>query len=453
MLPLLPMILAPLLATPPQEPADGDRGRSLFTAEWHAGRRAALMEKVPEGVVVLRGYGTPGDYQSFRQDNNFWYFTGLETPNAVLVMAKDGREILLVPGPNPVQEFKVGNLIDPEEAKELTGIEDCRSLGSALPPNFGALETLLNELAREYGTFFTQGTPSHNRMTGWDVKGERTYAMLTDLYDGRLCREEQFMTTLAKKHSVEVKDLGSLIGSVRVVKTAPEIQAMREASRISGLAHANAMRTTLPHEYEWQVAARMTGDLLAGGAAGPAYGAIVNSGANTCITQRRSLDEVISESDLVLVDYGAEYRYYSANVTRTWPAGREFTDRQRELYGIVLGAHEAALAECKPGGGLGLLQQAVNKHFKKQGLKRARYRMSRWIGMAIQDVGAYGTQFQPGTVVVLEPAVYLPEEGLGIRISDVILITEDGYEILSTAPRTIEEIEALRAEAWGQSER
>ncbi len=453
MLPLLPLILVPLLTVSPQEPAAGDRGRSLFTAEWHAGRRAALMERIPEGVVVLRGRGTPGDYQAFRQDNNFWYFTGIETPNAVLVMTKDGREILLVPPANPRLELQVGNLIDPEEAKELTGIEDCRSIGGSHPPEYSGLAKLLDELAREHGTFFTQGGPTQNRMTGWDVSGDRADAMVVDPYDGRQSRQERFMTTLADKHGVEVKGLGSLIGMLRVAKTAPEIQAMREASRISALAHEKAMRTTLPREHEWQVAARMTGDFLEEGAAGPAYGAIVNSGVNTSIMRRRSLDEVIPESDLVLVDYGAEYRYYCASVARTWPAGREFTDRQREVYEIVLGAHEVALAECKPGGGLMRIQIAANKHFKKNGVPQLRDRLSHWIGMASLDVGPAGTKFQPGTVLAVESAVHLPKEGLGIRIADVVLITDDGYEILSTAPRTIEEIEALRAEAWESSGR
>ena len=184
----------PVLAQ--QQPEDG-RGQGLFSSEWHAERRAALVEKVGKGVIVLRGAGTQNDYREFRQDNNFWYFTGVTTPNAVLVMVPStGHQTMLVPHVSPGAEIWQGDLIDPEEAKHITGIEDCRLIGK-IPGGrssvkWDGLEDLLGDLAKEHDTFYVQGQPAENWMMSRDNLRSAAGAVRKDPYDGRKTREGQF---------------------------------------------------------------------------------------------------------------------------------------------------------------------------------------------------------------------------------------------------------------------
>ena len=453
---LTSLLLAALLAPPVAPPAphaaittaEDGRGQALFTAAWHAGRRAALMEGIEEGVVVLRGAGAVADYDTFRQDNDFWYFTGIETPGAVLVLVSDGREYLFVPPVSAGAERWVGDLTDPEEARERTGIAHCLPLGAKGPPDMGGLEDLLGQLSLECTTFHTPRQPAQNRMMGPDTAGSAARAVQRDPYDGRETREERFAARLAERHGVKVEDVTPLIDRLRLVKTAPEIEALRRACRISGLAHEHVMRSAVPGEYEWQLAARMTGDFLAEGAAGPAYGAIVGSGPRACILHYGQNDRALGEGEVVLIDYGCEYRFFCADITRSWPTARRFTDRQREVYEAVLAAQDASFAACRPGATLPEVEGAASRAVQERGFGQMWHGTSHWIGMATHDVGGRGGKLVPGIVFTVEPGIYLPEEGFGIRIEDMVLITEDGYELLSSmVPRTVAEIEALRATA------
>lgn len=436
-----------------QQPEDG-RGQGLLDREWHAARRAALMEdkRVQKGVVVLRGAPTLNDYRQFRQDNNFWYFTGVTTPNAVLVLIPSKKEeYLFVPPVNAMQERWVGDLIDPEEAKEITGIENCLTLGAK--GGFGGgldssnLEDLLKKLSRKYKTFYVQGQPAENWMMSRDQLRTAAISRTTDSFDGRPSREKQFMNKLAEKYKVKTVDFTNFLDAMRIVKTPEEAQVMREACRISGLAHQDIMRTARPGMYEWQLGAQMTGVMLNSGAKGPAYMAIVGAGPNNCILHYSDNNRQIAKGDLVLIDYGAEFNHYVADITRTWPVDTKFTPRQAEIYNAVFEAQEAAFRACKPGSTLGMVDQAASAVLADHGF-RPWHGTSHWLGMATHDVGHPQARFKPGAVFTVEPGVYLPEEGVGVRIEDVVMITEDGYEILSKMiPRRLEEIEAMRAES------
>jgi len=447
---LLTTLALAFLAPFQQNPEDG-RGQSIFTAEWHAGRRAALMEQVKKGVVVLRGAPTLNDYREFRQDNNFWYFTGISTPNAVLVMEPGGREYFLVPPVNPGSERWLGDLIDPDEAREITGIEDCLSLGSEgggfrSGVDESGLEKLLDRLAKKYHRFYIQEAPAENWVMSRDNLQTALQVQKNDPYDGRLSREEQFAAKFAEKHGVEVKDITVLLDRLRMVKTPEEIRAMRRAAQIAGKAHLVAMRMARAGMYEWQLSAAMTAEFLKDGAMGPAYMAITGSGPNSCILHYPEGKRKLGAGEVVLIDYAPEFNHYASDITRTWPVSGKFSKRQRAAYQAVYDAQEAAFKECRPGSNLGRVGRAAQAVVTKRGFGAMWHGTSHYIGMATHDDGAYGAEFVPGMVFTVEPGIYLPDEGFGIRIEDMVAITADGYELLSKGiPRKLEEIEAIRS--------
>lgn len=448
MSPILTLALA--LFAPFQQQAEDGRGQSLFDKDWHAARRQSLMEKVTKGPVILRGAPTGDDYREFRQDNNFWYFTGLTTPNAVLILEPDGTEHLFVPDVEPLMERWMGDLIDPEEAREITGIANSQSIGG--PVDFSGrlqtskLEEALAGLASKYEVFYVQTQPAETRMMSRDQLQSAARGQESDPYDGRLSREGQFQQMLEEKHGVEVKDITVLLDGLRVVKTPEEVEAMRECCRISGLGHVRAMESAEADDYEWQLAARMTSEFLQNGSRGPGYTAIVGSGPNACTLHYPTNTRRIQSGDLVLIDYGAEYNFFVADITRTWPVDSTFDERQREVYQAVYDAQEAAFAECKPGSNLMKVNAAAQRVISERGFGRMWHGTSHFLGMAVHDVGRMGAAFEPGMVLTVEPGIYLPEEGFGVRIEDVVAITEDGYDLLSSSiPRSVEAIEALRA--------
>ena len=454
MLTLLTSSLLALAALPQQAPEDG-RGQGLFDTEWHAQRREALLDffaAKEKGLIILRGQGSNKTYQEFRQDNNFWYFTGVTTPNAVLIMTTDKRhQILLVPEVTGNQEVWSGNLIDPREAVELTGIEDCRALG----PKSSGLVELLDTLSKKYDIAYVQRQPAENWMMSRDALQSWAREIESDPYDGRIWRERQFGRMLQEKHGFTPKDISVSLDAMRVTKTPEEVEAMRGACRAGAAGHIAAMENAMPGDYEWQIAARMTYEYqMAGGMGLGGYAAIVASGINACTLHYNENGRQLKKGDVVMIDYGPEYNHYVADISRSWPVDREFTEREREIYQAVYDAQEAAFKMCKPGSDIGRVDRAARAVLKERGLaKYMPHGTCHWLGMATHDVGARGVKFAPGMAFTVEPGVYIPEENLGVRIEDIVVITEDGYEMITeVVPRDIEEVEALRAKAWDRAE-
>lgn len=454
MLALLTSTVLALAAMPQQLPEDG-RGQGLFDSAWHAQRREALLDFFAEkekGVIVLRGQGSNKTYQEFRQDNNFWYFTGVTTPNAVLVMTTDKRhQIMLVPEVGPMDEVWNGNLIDPMEAAAQTGIEDCRPLGR----NSSGLVELLDTLSKKYDIAYVQRQPAENWMMSRDALQSWAREIENDPYDGRIWRERQFGRMLKEKHGFTPKDITVSLDAMRIKKTPEEVEAMRGACRAGAAGHVAVMENAMPGDYEWQLAARMTYEYqMAGGMGLGGYAAIVASGINACTLHYNENTRQIQDGDVVMIDYGPEYNHYIADISRSWPVGRKFTEREREIYQAVYDAQEAAFEKCKPGSSLQHVNNAAMAVLKERGLaKYMPHGVSHWLGMATHDVGARLVKLEPGMAFTVEPGVYIPEENLGVRIEDIIVITEDGYEMITdVVPRDIDQIEALRAKAWDRAE-
>ena len=449
-----------LLAQAEAGPAIG-RGESIFNTAWHQGRRDLLAKmflakaKDKNGVLVFRGNRAHNDYREFRQNNNFWYFTGLTTPDAILVLIPSKKEeYLFVPTVDPMSERWNGDLKDPEESKEITGIENCLPLGSkgsfGGAKNIGNFESFISKLADSHETFYVQKQPAENWMMSRDNLRNAAMEIEADSFDGRISEEQAFAAALEERTGKTVKDITNLLDAMRVTKTPEEIEAMRHACRVSGMAHSRVMSTSLPGDTEWRIAGQMTGDFLVNGAMGPGYMAIVGAGPNACILHYSANTRTLLEKDLVMIDYGAEFQHYVADISRSWPVGKTFTPRQREVYEAVYAAQEAAFKECRPGSSLGRVHQAAAKELKNRGFGKAFWHgTSHWLGMATHDVGRGGAKFEVGMMFTVEPGVYLPDEELGVRIEDVVVITEDGYDLISKMiPRSVEDIEALRAKAW-----
>jgi Xaa-Pro aminopeptidase len=200
-----------------------------------------------------------------------------------------------------------------------------------------------------------------------------------------------------------------------------------------------------------------------GGCEREAYSPIVGAGFNSTVLHYSSLNDRIKDGDVVVIDVGGEYGGYAADITRTLPAKGKFTPRQREIYEIVLGAQNAALAAVKPGavlfGGPGSLQQIVTDYINahghdKDGQPLGRYYphgVSHHLGLDVHDPGERTRPLEPGMVITVEPGIYIPEENLGVRIEDDVLVTKDGHQLLSVRlPRTVEEIEKSMAGGLGQ---
>jgi Xaa-Pro aminopeptidase len=443
-------IAALALSALPQQHSEDGRGQDLFDAKWHAERRSQLLDhfadKAP-GVIILRGKGANPDYREFRQDNNFWYFTGITTPNAILVMTTDTRkEYLFVPAVGSNDERWQGDLVDPDEAREITGIKNCLELGGN-SKDFGIA---LGDLRKKYAVAYMQRQPAENWMMSRDNLQSAVREMMANPYDSGKHREARFSDKLKELHDFEVKDISVTLDALRVIKTSEEIEAMRMACVASGAGHTAVMSSSMPGDYEWQLASRMMYEFqVAGGMGQGGYAAIVASELNACTLHYNENSRALGNNEVIMIDYGAEYNHYVADISRTWPTGKKFTKRQREVYQAVYDAQEAAFKLCKPGSTLRAVSNAAQKVITERGFGNMWHGTSHWLGMATHDVGRFGAKLEPGMVFTVEPGIYLPDEKMGVRIEDVVVITEDGYELISSAiPRSIKDIEALRAQAY-----
>jgi Xaa-Pro aminopeptidase len=262
----------------------------------------------------------------------------------------------------------------------------------------------------------------------------------------------------------KLKDIRAQIGALRQVKSPGEIAFLQRAIDLSLDSHLEAMRMMRPGLYEYQVGAKMVEIHQMGGSEAEGYAPIVGAGPNSTALHYDRLSRKIEDGDIVVIDVGAQYSGYSADITRTLPANGKFTPRQLEIYNIVLGAQNAALAALKPGMDLcqkgdksvnRLSHDYINSHGKDlHGKSLGQYYihgLGHNIGLNVHDPGEYCKPLEPGMVVTMEPGIYIPEENLGVRIEDYVLITDTGYKFLSERlPRDPVEIEKIMAQGAAQ---
>lgn len=414
-------------------------------------RRAWLVEETGgDGIVILFGYReqdigvatTP-----FRQNEAFYYLTGWNQPDAVMMLVprtgKTGengggqieKEILFIPAHDYRQEKWTGPKLGPDDADATARTEFPIVRSNTL------FQSELEEALKSFNKIYTEMTPQPEA-------GEEHFI--------------EDMQARIKKIAplAELADFRPMLTRLRSVKSPGEIALIRKATEASIEAHLAAMKTVEPGEWEYEVTARMMYEFQRRGCEWPAYPPIVGSGFYSTVLHYGQNSNQMAEGEVVVMDVAGSYGGYASDITRTLPVSGKFTARQREIYEIVLGASDAAIAAAKPGvtvgrGGRHSLHQIaydyINTHGKDQnGNSLGKYfihGLGHSVGLNVHDPFDYSQPLRPGMIITIEPGIYIPEEKLGVRIEDLILITEDGCEVLTRRlPRTVEDIERVMAQ-------
>jgi Xaa-Pro aminopeptidase len=451
---LLVLVCVALLCAPTVSQAQQRREREPNSA--YAERRAKLAAQVDAPIVL---WGLTGHEQSslayiFAQEENFYYLTGHNEEGAGLIIfpasrnphndahnsaSETPREILFLPRKDPAKEKWNGLRLSPSDP----GIE--ARTGFAVVKPFNEMRAELEMVAKLYPSIYTV-LPYERELGGYPHEKEMV----------------DWIHAVAPQ--AKLKDVRPEIDALRQIKSPGEIAFLKEAIDLSLDAHFEAMKMMRPGLYEYQIAAKMIEVHQMGGSEAEGYAPIVGAGPNSTALHYDKLSRKIQDGDIVVLDVGAQYSGYSSDITRTLPANGKFTPRQREIYNIVLGAQNAAIAAIKPG--MNLCQRGdkslfkisydyINSHGKDlHGKSLGQYYihgLGHHIGLEVHDPGDYCKPLEPGMVVTMEPGVYIPEENLGVRIEDDVLITDTGYKLLSERlPRDPDQIEKIMADAARQ---
>ena len=417
--------------------------RTDFGREEFSGRRAALMDRVKDGAVILFGDAAAPAGSHFRQDNDFFYFTGNEDLGAILVLVPVSHAAYLFLPQQTAREKMMGgpNLLDDPEGKTKAGFTD------VFPSSF-LDEFLARSLGRLAGRF-------HLRLSPRDSLDEARSE--TGLFDGRRARShynDQLSADLyriEKLHQrypqMELRDITPVIDELRAIKTAAEIDVLRRNGRLSAEAVRQAMLATRPGLFEYEIEAAAMSVVLKGGAKGAAYAPIVGSGPNSCILHYDKNSRRVEAGDVVLMDFGADLDHLAMDITRTWPASGRFTPEQKDVYLTALEVQKACIEAYKPGATPKDVRDHVASVLKAKGIdpRGLEGGFGHGVGLSVHDVPLGGV-LKEGMVFAIEPGLYYPEKGFGVRIEDTVLITKTGCEVLTAGvPKEIGEIEKLMA--------
>ena len=440
------------------------RGTEIFPPEEFAARRARVMAQIGDGVAIVLGTTEPPGEMPFRQNNQFFYLTGVTEPRATVII--DGRArkttVFLQPKTATQDNSQYGPGMSP-------GAAAATALGVDAAVDRAELTAAITALAKDKRTIYT---PFAAEVLGSQSQGDPTRLWTSnqkDPWDGRDSREMTFVSKLkTTAPGSRIENLDPVVNALRAVKSAREIAVIREATRITDEAILAAMKAARPgmHEYELQASAEYV--FKKNGALGASYFALIATGQNTYYTHYNRNTSVLADGDLVQFDYAPDYKYYQSDVTRVFPANGRFTPRQREMYGIYLALYQAVLtsiqvhktpADCvkdaleKMAAAMaaypftdGRIKAAATKMVEGYRSRQASTRsLGHNVGLEVHDVGGLQADtFEPGRVFTIEPQFRIEEEHLGIRLEDMILITDTGVEVLSgSLPITVAEIEQV----------
>lgn len=446
----------------------GEQSRQALSAigpEVYAARRETFVKQVgTSGVAIfpaapssIRSHDT--EYR-YRQDNDFFYLTGFPEPEALCLFSpqhETERFILFVRPRDKEKETWTGKRFGVEGAKDLFGADAAYTtdkIDEILPQHLLQAENVYYAFGRD---------------------DQLNHKIVTLMNQSRMQRQR------SGRGHVSVIDPGTILHEMRLFKSQAELALMRQAVTASTAAHHAAMTQTRPGMYEYEIEALLEFHFRRLGAVGPAYASIVASGANATILHYITNDKQMQDGELLLIDAAAEYANYCSDVTRTFPIGPQFSAPQRDMYDLVLTAQKEAIAMTKPGvkfddvharatailvDGLrtfGFLS-GDTKEIIEKGDHRKFYmhRTSHWLGMDVHDVGTYklgedSRILQPGMILTIEPGIYIAEDaegvderyrGIGIRIEDDVLVTDDGHDVLTKEiPKEVNDLEALRRAA------
>jgi Xaa-Pro aminopeptidase len=425
----------------------------------YADRRRRFLERLePGSVALLLGAGlarrSNDTHFPFRQDSDFHYLTGFDHPNAAALLRKDGGPpfTLFVEPRDPDAETWTGYRPGVEGAVADYGADEAHPIG---------------ELADKLPKLLETARRIHH-VLGRDA---RVDAKLVELAE--LAR----MRSRAGIHAPEaIVDPRAITHEMRLRKDPDEMDVMRRAAEISREGHEAAARMAREGVYEYELAAVLDYSFRRRGGAGPAYETIVGGGANATVLHYVANDQPLRDGTLVLIDAGCELGGYASDVTRCYPVGGRFTGAAREVYEVVLAAQEAALEVSRPGNTLddvhdaalralvdGMIAIGLLSGTRDDAIQGGAYktfymhRTSHWLGLDVHDAGSYAVDgkprpLEPGMVFTVEPGLYVPARceqapahlrGIGVRIEDDVLVTDDGHENLTAAiPKSVADVQA-----------
>ncbi|MFA5816328.1 MAG: Xaa-Pro peptidase family protein [Bacteroidales bacterium] len=399
-----------------------------FEKSEYAARRSKLMEKFPDGLIILQGAVSLPNYFAFMQNNNFLYLTGVEIKNAYLVIDPINQESILFA--DRAEDSGFDKVMRPRELKDY-----------------------LAKRFAEVKTFYTCFQPEElARECSGEKSGSLNFTMVKNEWDTRLTREMQFVENLKSRYpGVTVKDCSAFIHEMRTIKSSAEIDLMRKAAKIAVQAHIDVMKATRPGVKEQELAALFEYACKKEGAGELAYYTIVCSAENHMDIHHHGYERTLADGDFLVIDAGPDLHNYDIDITISYPANGKFTPRQREIYEACNAVHEACMKTYRPGLAAQQCNTEVREILNKKGfnpdselMKQFGGGFGHYVGMAVHDVGNGPSVLKTGMVFANEPLAVFAKEKLGVRIEDTVVITETGCENLTAGlPRTVAEIEAM----------
>ena len=435
--------------------------RSLFQSDFSAdefrARRAGIFDAIgPQAHALLQGAPPVRGFDVFRQTNEFYYCSGLEAPQACLLLSGADRTAALYLPHRPKKRSAEGESVAAEDApliREMTGVDAVYG-PEALSDHLSAVRTL-----------YTPHQPAEGRQAGRHELALADRLATDDPWDGRAAREPHLIRLLERRlRRLQVRDLSPVLDRLRAVKSPREIDVLRRAGRLAAVAVTEAMRVTRPGMIEYQLGAVARYVFRFHGARGEGYRAIIASGRNAWFAHYFRNNAVMQDGDLVLMDTAPDLANYTSDIGRMWPVGGVYNQWQRELYGYIVAYHKALLAGIRPGvtadqihaeAAAEMAEVIEATAFSKRLYKAAALRtlefkghLSHPVGMAVHDVGPYRDgPLVPGHVFAVDPQMWVPEEELYIRVEDTVAVTDSGIENLTAAaPLDLDDVEAAMRE-------
>ncbi len=441
-----------------------------FSAEEFKNRRSRLAREMePGSIAVLQGAPTETGYVKFRQYNEFFYLTGIETPHAyLLIKGESGESSLYLPHNNDRRERSEGPLLsaeDTEAVQALNGVDHVYST-----EDMG--EHLWRMRMRKKPVVYLYQSPPERHAESRDLLLRYDGDIQNDPWDHTIPRYKDFIQNISTHMAgSEIRDLTPILDQLRLIKSEAEIEVIKKATVLSCLALMEGMRSTKPGIYEYELDGLAKYIYYINGSQGDAYYSLIANGTNAYMPHYHSKQDQLKKGDLLLMDYSPDYSYYMSDITRMWPVDGKFSEEQAQLYGFYVKCYRAILDNIRPNvAPVEVRKKAVKEmeavlksakfnqeHHRKaaeafvENYTRSSNRdyasLGHGVGMATHDVGDHSIKLLPGMVFTIEPALRVPEENIYIRLEDLIVITENGAEIVSDfVPMDIKGIEKLMRE-------
>lgn len=437
-----------------------------FSRQEFADRRAKLATTLgKDAFAIVRGREDLPNYVTFRENNELFYLAGTEAPGSILIIGPDGQSTLYMPEREERRQKFEGALLAPDDASsKLAGIP-IRPLDQ--------FASALANIERLHGTIYTPTAPQEVEATSRDLAVRYNLDRINDPWDGEASREARFAGHIHERFpTIPIRDLTPVLDQMRLIKSPQEIAVIRRSSELASLALMEAMRSTKPGQYEYELGALVRFIHNLNGAQGEAYYPLVADGTNAYAPHYHAAISSLKDGDMLLLDAAPDYHYYMSDVTRMWPVSGKFSQQQRELYSFYLGCYRAIIAHIRPNVSphtvgqeaardmAALLQKTKfsnPKHanaaakfvsdYKTRAESNGPFMLGHWVGMSTHDVGGPVDMLKPGMVFTIEPALTVPEDETYIRLEDMLLVTDSGVEVMSPqAPEDPDAIEKVMQE-------